>query len=270
MTKKLPFPLIGLILTCLVFGLTVSLFNHTQTANITFKTSELTHLDSIEKQELTMWHNDEVKFVYFTFDDGPSRNTSELLDILKAEDVPGTFFLLGDSIERVADSKELVARIANEGHYLGLHSMTHVYDTLYKGPNAPQNFVNEMFETQELIAEYANGFKSTLVRAPYGTGGGTFTPNHVTAVANAGLKVWDWDVDSVDWSDSPSQIIENLKTFTEIKADQQHLIVLFHEKDTTLQALPQAIKYYRDLGYEFAAYDPDHHVVSNFMQSDEL
>ena len=63
------------------------------------------------------------KVIYLTFDDGPGGQTTEkVLDILKEENVPATFFLIGDQFE---GQEEVLKRIAEEGHSLGLHSMSH-------------------------------------------------------------------------------------------------------------------------------------------------
>lgn len=57
-----------------------------------------------------------------TFDDGPSRNTPQLLDLLDQYGIPATFFLLGKQAELHPD---LVRRIGAEGHEVGNHSFSH-------------------------------------------------------------------------------------------------------------------------------------------------
>ncbi|CAN5613087.1 polysaccharide deacetylase family protein [soil metagenome] len=60
--------------------------------------------------------------VWLTIDDGPSDNTSALLDLLQAHGARATFFLVG---ERAAARPELVRAIAARGHGIGNHSHTH-------------------------------------------------------------------------------------------------------------------------------------------------
>lgn len=55
------------------------------------------------------------KKVYLTFDDGPSSNTDQILDILKDYDVKATFFVVGKTDER---SVKAYQRIVEEGHTL--------------------------------------------------------------------------------------------------------------------------------------------------------
>jgi peptidoglycan-N-acetylglucosamine deacetylase len=61
--------------------------------------------------------------IYLTFDDGPNRNwTPPLLDALAATGARATFFLIDDHI--TDDTRDIVQRIADEGHAIGLHSGT--------------------------------------------------------------------------------------------------------------------------------------------------
>ena len=115
------------------------------------------------------------------------------------------------------------------------------------------------------------GFKSELCRAPYGTGGGTFTPEHIKALNEAGFKCWDWDVDSLDWKYSDAnQILEKIEADTQLKSAATNLVVLFHEKNSTLEALPRVIEYYQNLGYEFLPYNPEQHFSRNFFNSEDI
>ena len=69
------------------------------------------------------------KKVYLTFDDGPSSNTDQILDILKDYDVKATFFVVGKTDER---SVKAYQRIVEEGHTLAMHSYSHRYDEIYE------------------------------------------------------------------------------------------------------------------------------------------
>ena len=74
------------------------------------------------------------KVVYLTFDDGPSATTESVLDTLKAEGVPATFFVMA------ADNNEeylpLLERTVQEGHLIALHTCSHDYKSIYKSPDA--------------------------------------------------------------------------------------------------------------------------------------
>src|SRR5687767_9342424 len=68
------------------------------------------------------------KVLYLTFDDGPQRGTAEVLDVLKTEQVPATFFLTGSNALNVGGidaQRALVLRTLAEGHELGNHCYIH-------------------------------------------------------------------------------------------------------------------------------------------------
>ena len=69
--------------------------------------------------------------IYLTFDDGNSSMTPKILDILKKEKVKATFFMVGTNL-----NPEIMKRIVDEGHTIGLHTETHKYEQLYASPEA--------------------------------------------------------------------------------------------------------------------------------------
>ncbi len=270
MMKSIFLYLGALIFTALLITTSYLTISQLKLDSLELSSSTLSKVPEAKPFKVEHWNGSHLKYVYLTFDDGPGRNTATLLDLLADHNVPATFFLLGESIQRNSSADVFLPRMLNEGHYIGLHSMTHEHRHLYRGPHAPENFVNEMIETQQLVSSLTDGFTTHLIRAPYGTGGGTFTPEHVTAVVNAKFKVWDWHVDSMDWSYTEDEIMNNIHKYTNQNKNKKHLVVLFHEKDVTLRVLPEVIDYYESLGYVFSAYDPDNHISCNFLEQDEL
>lgn len=272
-TKKQPSPLFYIIFSLVTIVIIVGAFfaNVSQQRNhLTFNEKTVEQLTFKKTSQIKRWHNEEAKFVYLTFDDGPTKNAPKILDILDQYDVKGTFFVLGTAISNNSQSQEVLKRMIDDGHYIAMHTMTHNYNHLY-GANGPANFVAELQEQQALIEELTGGFKSELCRAPYGTGGGTFTPEHITALNAAGFKCWDWDVDSLDWKyTDANKVFEYVKNDTEARKDATNLVVLFHEKQSTLDVLSRVIEYYKGLGYEFLPYNPEQHFSRNFFHSDEI
>ena len=86
--------------------------------------------------------------VYLTFDDGPSKLTSQVLDILDKENVKATFFALG---EQAQAHPELVKRIVQDGHTLGNHSYNHIYKELYSDF---QTFWDQIQRSEDVFARY--------------------------------------------------------------------------------------------------------------------
>ncbi|MEH6939269.1 polysaccharide deacetylase family protein [Bacillus sp. JJ664] len=193
------------------------------------------------------------KVVYLTFDDGPSTLTNHILDVLKDEKVHATFFMVGKNLN---EHKDAVKRAAQEGNYIGAHSMTHNYDRLYK----QGFFVSEMQQTLSIINKLT-GENTRLVRAPYGSRPSMSLKLRNDSV-NAGLKIWDWNVDTNDWKNTanPSNILNEVKR----QATKNKEVILLHEKQTTLDALPEIISFLRAKGYAFKVYNPNEHFSLNF------
>lgn len=202
------------------------------------------------------------KVVYLTFDDGPSKLTDQFLDVLKEHDVNATFFMQGSNLKK-EHLQESVKRAIKEGHYVGGHSMTHVFKTLY----TDEQFVPEMNETLALIYEIT-GIHPNLIRPPYGSVPGLNSEKLRDQIAESSIKVWDWTIDSKDWAlkDNPNQIVENIKRETKSNVE----VVLMHEKLQTLEALPAIITFYREKGYEFAVYNDADHFSLNFQEDPRL
>ncbi|MED1411241.1 polysaccharide deacetylase [Bacillus paramycoides] len=204
----------------------------------------------------------EGKVVYLTFDDGPSTLTGQFLDVLKEQEVKATFFMIGKNLQNTG-FQENVKRAIKEGHYIGGHSMTHDSKKLYTNGQ----FVPEMKEALALIRNIT-GTNPTLVRPPYGSAPGLKDQQTRDQIVKAGIKVWDWTIDSHDWElkDNPNQIVENIKKGTTDDVE----VILVHEKPQTLQALPEIIKFYKEKGYEFGVYQDADHFHLNFQKDARL
>ena len=190
---------------------------------------------------------EDEKIVYLTFDDGPSKFTPMVLDILKAEGIKATFFVLGEQVERNPD---LAKRIVEEGHAIGNHSYNHRYEDLYSGFNA---FAKQVIDADEAIYA-ATGVRTLLFRAPGGTHT-NFDQGYFDAMAKAGYKVHDWNVDS---GDSKRRGVPASEIVTTIQGSRlgNKLNVLLHDSaghEESIKALPAIIDYYKGLGYSFAA-----------------
>ncbi len=200
------------------------------------------------------------KVVYLTFDDGPNESTNQILDILKKERVSSTFFIVGSMVNE--KNENILKRIVEEGHYLGSHSMTHNYQLLYKN----KTYVHEMLKVQKIIQDVA-GVESTLVRSPYGSYPGLIKEMRDDAVKNQ-LKIWDWTIDSLDWSlmGEPEKILANIKEQT--KKDIE--VILLHDRKTTAEVLPKIIQFLRSQGYVFKSYNEQDHFPLNFWNDERL
>lgn len=193
-----------------------------------------------------------LKRVYLTFDDGPSSNTPKILDILKEYNVKATFFVVG----RLSDTTTpMYQRIVDEGHAIGMHSYTHKYGEIYANTDA---FVYDLERIQSLIYEQT-GVLSKIYRFPGGSSN-TVSRTDISLLsdelAKRDIRYYDWNVVSGDASATygipKDEIVKNC-TIKVIGLDDEEAIILMHdlpEKATTVEALPEIIEYYQNLGVE--------------------
>lgn len=204
----------------------------------------------------------EKKVIYLTFDDGPAgKVTKDTLNILKEESVPATFFLIG---EQIKGQEDLIKRIYSEGHSLGLHSMSHNRNHLYRSNDL---FLKEMLDTQDLINSIV-GLKPQIVRFPFGCNNNCYkiSQSMVDLLHKNNLKIYDWNTDSGDGahpSANPNLFIKNSKS------DKDTVVLLMHcayMSKNSVKALPTIIKYYKDNGYEFKKIDENTPEVYHIMK----
>lgn len=191
-----------------------------------------------------------TKIMYLTFDDGPSSNTQEILDILDTYDCQATFFVVASGYDNEYQN------IVDHGHTLALHTYTHDYETIYQSEEA-------YFEDLDAIADLVydlTGVTTNLIRFPGGSSN-TVSENYnigimsrlAEEVENRGYVYFDWNATNADASTEP-YTADELYEFA-ISYDYEDVIVmLMHDTDyldTTVECLPRVIEYYKDLGYEF-------------------
>jgi peptidoglycan/xylan/chitin deacetylase (PgdA/CDA1 family) len=200
------------------------------------------------------------KIAYLTIDDGPSNYTATILNILKQKNIKATFFMINGNIKTHANA---VKRLVREGHYPGLHSVSHNIKALYKTNST--NFTNEMITTQATLKK-VTGFESHLIRAPFGS---MYVTKQMRDYAvRRAFKMWDWTVDSRDWalSKNPRQIVQNIETQSKRKRE----VILIHETKQTTKMLPLIIEILQKKGYTFEVYQPSQHFSVNFSHDKRL
>ena len=183
-----------------------------------------------------------VRKVYLTFDDGPSSNTDNILDILDTYGVKATFFVTG---KEGAKAEASYRRIVEEGHTLGMHSYTHDYSVIYASEEV---FMEDMEKLQRYLYD-VTGVQSTYIRFPGGSSNKVSDVDMrllITDVHEAGMEYFDWNVSSQDASSKPltkEEILDNCLNSIE---RFQNCIILMHDagsKDSTVEALPELIEH---------------------------
>lgn len=153
----------------------------------------------LEAREVGAWEPDAPesapaeKLVALTFDDGPRRSTTTaLLDGLSQRGIHATFFLIGLNVE---GNEDLVSRMKEEGHQIGVHSANHKKLTELNG----EDFYEEVGAFRERLSALT-GDSDFLLRPPYG-----MVDSGVERRAAAPIILWS--VDTEDWSDKDADRI---------------------------------------------------------------
>jgi cellulose synthase/poly-beta-1,6-N-acetylglucosamine synthase-like glycosyltransferase/peptidoglycan/xylan/chitin deacetylase (PgdA/CDA1 family) len=195
------------------------------------------------------------KQLVLTFDDGPHPEyTAEILDILKAHNVPAVFFFTGSEILK---HPSLVSRTYNEGHEVGNHSFSHTRNV----HESESRIQSELLSTNSLIEQYT-GHRSILYRPPYLldlesrteeiiTADNVSTSSPLRSITEIGFIVVGSQIDSADWdAQTQGEIMNN----TLSSLEDGHILLLHDggaDRSLTIKTLPLLITELRSLGYEF-------------------
>lgn len=186
-----------------------------------------------------LWRMDKkVHAVYLTFDDGPvPESTPFILDTLAQYNVKATFFMVGENVLRYRD---LYNRIVEEGHQVGNHTFNHMgsfkHWALTYGINTEK--------ANELIHAH-------LFRPPHG-----WMRWSVYWWLSKRYKIVMWDLVTRDYSKwmTPEDVLKNVKRYA-----RNGSIITFHDSmksiDKLKYALPEALKWLKEQGYEFKTFD---------------
>lgn len=204
------------------------------------------------------------KTIYLTFDDGPGPYTEALLDVLDNYGVKATFFVIDSGYNNA------MRQIVNRGHSIGIHSVTHDYESIYASPEA---YFEDLLSMQQRIYDIT-GEKTTLMRFP---GGGSNTVSRdlheglmtllTEAVQDAGFQYFDWNVDSDDAGGARKSktVLNNV-----IDGISQHRysVVLQHDIHAySVDAVEDIIVWGLNNGYQFLPLTENspgmHHGVNN-------
>lgn len=194
------------------------------------------------------------KVAFLTFDDGPSEVTKMILDILKEEDITATFFVIGEQITE--EREEILMRMAQEGHLIGVHTFTHQSKQIYASADS---YILDAQKTAERIEE-VTGVHPKYFRFPWGsvncyiTG---FCDDIKKRMDEMGYTYFDWNVSAEDSIGEPTKesILKNVrKDYTKYNEP----VILMHDSSInklSAEVLSQIIHELKEAGYEFSTVD---------------
>lgn len=185
------------------------------------------------------------KYIYLTFDNGYEEGyTPQILDVLKKENVPATFFVTGHYVET---APELVKRMVDEGHIIGNHSYHHPdFSILTK-----EAMQKELEDLAEKVGEVSDQKDLKYLRPPRGI----FSEQTLEWANELGYIHIFWSLAFKDWETSNQK---GWRYAYEEVMEQIHpgAIVLLHtvSKDNA-EALAALITDLKEEGYQFKSLD---------------
>ena len=203
-------------------------------------------------------YKDDKNYIYLTFDDGPSKNTYSILNYLKKNNVPATFFVIP-----TRNSRASLKQITDAGHAIGVHSASHEYKEIYASVEA---FLNDFKKAYDMIYEQT-GVKPYFFRFPGGSKNGHnagVRSDIIAEMTRRGFVFFDWNVDSKDidganWTQMYNTVSKEVAS-NSAKTPPQRSMILFHDWNggyNTVLVIDDVIKALKrdPRGYEFGKID---------------
>lgn len=193
------------------------------------------------------------KLVYLTFDDGPSAGTADLLEILERKGIKATFFVNGRSNRILAD---LVSKIAEQGHSVGMHGYSHRYQSIYSDM---ESLLEDFYRDYRFILA-ETGQAPAILRFPGGSINIFNVQNYQAIVAEflrRGFMYYDWNVSAGDavHGVSAKEIADHV--VNGVRLARGPAFVLMHDNGNIAlrEALNPAIDTLQREGYRFERLD---------------
>ena len=187
----------------------------------------------------------EEKVIYLTFDAGyENGNVARILDVLRAEEVPAAFFILGGLIRT---APELVQRMQAEGHLVCNHTDRH-RDMSGFDDDA---FLSELHTLEARYKELTGSELASYYRPPEGR----FSRENLVCAQKNGYKTIFWSFAYPDWDNGRQMSPEKAKTILLENAHNGEVMLLHPTSETNAAIFGDVIRALKDEGYRFGTLD---------------
>lgn len=183
------------------------------------------------------------KKIYLTFDDGPNKGTRTVLDIMKEEQIPATFFLVGEHAIGSTEQKELMDSLRSlQTIELCNHSYSHAHNKFDKFYMRPDSVLADFDKARAILqldcmTARTPGRNIWRIDSIYGT---DIRSSKAAAdtLQKYGYKLVGWDM---EWHFEP-KTMQLTKTATQLKMQidslfirnkvkqENHLVILAHDQ----------------------------------------
>ena len=198
----------------------------------------------IEKYEGICLGSNEKKFIYLTFDNGYEAGyTQKILEVLKQNNVPATFFLTAHYINT---QPELVQRMIDEGHIIGNHTVNH--KTMPEIDN--ETIKKEVMDLHTAVYEKF-GYEMKYIRPPKGE----YSERTIAYTNTLGYKTVMWSFAYDDWDEAKQGREEYGKKKILDNLHNGEVMLLHGTSKDNSNILDECIKEIKNQGYEFKSLD---------------
>ncbi len=185
------------------------------------------------------------KVIYLTFDAGyENGNVAKIMDVLKSEGVKGSFFILGNLIDK---DPELVLRMANEGHSVCNHTLTH---KKLVGVSE-EAFNKELLALEGAYKKLTGKELSKFFRPPEGT----FDEEMLNRASALGYKTVFWSFAYADWDNEKQPAREEALKKILDNVHNGEIMLLHPTSKTNAEIMTELIQALKSQGYRFATLD---------------
>ncbi len=182
------------------------------------------------------------KTIYLTFDAGYENGyTSKILDVLKEEEVPAAFFVVGNFIE---ENPDLVKRMEAEGHIVGNHTMHHPDMSAIADEEA---FKEEINQLEEAYKTAVGKELPKFYRPPQGK----YSESNLEQASKLGYTTVFWSLAYVDWLENDQPTREEALNILNKRIHPGAIVLLHSTSKTNSQILGELIQGWKAKGYEF-------------------
>ncbi len=184
------------------------------------------------------------KTIYLTFDAGYENGyTAEILDVLKKHKVPAAFFLVGTYME---ENRDLVKRMAEEGHIVANHTMHHPDMSAIADEAA---FKKELADVEQVYQEITGKKMLKFYRPPQGK----FSAANLEMAKKLGYETVFWSLAYVDWYEHQQPTREEALAKLLPRTHNGAIILLHSTSKTNAQVLDELMTKWKEEGYQFAS-----------------
>ena len=184
------------------------------------------------------------KVIYLTFDAGyENGNVKKILDTLKEEDVPAAFFILDNIIIK---NKDLVIRMAEEGHLVCNHTSKHLDVSKFK---TIEEFKREVEKLEDIYRQTTGKEMSKYFRPPEGR----FSLESMKFANDLGYKTIFWSFAYADWDNSSQMSCEKAKEKIMSNVHNGEIMLLHPTSATNAAILGDVIRELKLQGFRFAS-----------------